>query len=194
MLVKFKLSADQLVRALEVLAMVPRFDEEVDFDDPNIGWGGSLIGALYGYQNHEQYMTMTEETGELFYEGDRCPLVQDGGLETLRKIAGSGGLEALHVVEYETTMPEMAWYETREDLAIRQVADCSSLAEAARIVGIKPGDRYWYCWQRGAAYAALERFPGPAYADPGTVQYRRLVASGEVENARVRSQLQAMLD
>ena len=193
MLVKFKLSPDQLVRALEEEARVASGCEDVDFNDPDVCWGGTLIGALYGHQNLAQHMELDSSASTLIYHGDRYPLLCDGGLETLRLIAGAEGLEALHVVEYTTTMPEMAWYETREDLALRQVAACETLAEAARVVGTNPKNWY-YQWQTTAARAALQRFPGPACAVPGTLEYRRLVASGEVENARLRSQLQAMLD
>ena len=192
MKVKFKLSPDQLVRALEEAARVA---------DDMAGWGPEAIASgnlcwywVTGLQNPAQYMDVDAEASTLIYRGERNPLVQDGGLQALRRIAGLEGLEALQVVEYVSTMPEMAWWETREDLALRQVAACRDLSDVVRVIGPKPGNRCWYSWQQGAAYAALERFPGPEYSGPGTAEYRRLSASGELANATARLQLQAMWD
>ena len=191
MFVNFELSPDQLARALD---MVARVAAQVDELGAEVSCSGNLHYIFNEcVVNPHQYLDVDASSSTLVYEGERCPLGQDGGLEALREIAGAEGLSALKVLEYRTTMPEMAWWETRADLALRQIAACNTLAEAARVVDSRV-NVYSKTWQLRAAYAALDKFPGAAYAAPGTMEYRRLVASGEVENAKLRSQLQAMWD
>jgi hypothetical protein len=102
MKVVFKLTPDQLARAIEVVDL--RYadkdpQEEVGRDreiDPNYRfWLGNLIGFLPWCsfeQNRNQFLDLEQD--RVTYEGERHPLWQDGGMSVLYYIATGEGFPA----------------------------------------------------------------------------------------------------
>ena len=194
MKITFKLTKEQLDRAKEISAAIAAEKEE---ESSQVFWCGNLLG----YQGHSfsfnknQFLQLLDNR-VIRYIGQRYPLVQDGGLQTLTKIAGFNdpfpeydtpkslqkewtqkrlkAIQSLQVTDYQTSDKNLSWWETTEDKAIR-------LLKAGHVT---------FDMVKAAVKAAEERRPTNAEwvylsvlknyvpAKPGTPAYRRAMAEG----------------
>lgn len=116
MKVAFKLTEEQILIANNIRSeLVAEFGKEE---------GYHFLGNINPQEvdgnfpvNTNQYLHV--EGDKLTYEGERCPLQQDGGLKTLLRIAG-GNLDVLEVVEYQTSDKRLKWHETLYDYIVER--------------------------------------------------------------------------
>ena len=130
MKVVFKLNKKQFTNAREIVSEVEKFegDEDSYYCGNLLGW----MGHSFSF-NHRQNLNLTDD-GKITYEGERHPLIQDGGMVALLRIGTGYSLEKepysclkkleeacasswdfLKVVSYETTDPRLSWWETTSD-------------------------------------------------------------------------------
>lgn len=193
--VVFKLTPEQLARAQAIVSEV-----EVggyDPEDRNLYWSGNLLG-MSGHSfsfNSNQWLELNEDAGIVTYKGERHPLVQDGGLTVLYKIAAGeipkfpsysheveqrpewyrGQAEAvsrLRVVLYKTSDTRLQWWETMGDLAARMSPE--ELLEEL-VAGKKTR---WWSAPLGVQWAVREYVQKYGSVEAGTPAYRRMLAEG----------------
>ena len=131
MKVVFKLTKKQFAIAREIMSEVEKFegDEDSYYCGNLLGW----MGHSFSF-NPKQNLHLTDD-GKITYEGERHPLVQDGGLVTLLRIgtgfspeeeepysyrkkleeAVASSWDFMKVVSYETTDSRLSWWETTSD-------------------------------------------------------------------------------
>ena len=165
MLVKFKLSQDQLVRALarisDLTSNLVRSDMSVTVDAS--ASTVTLIGARNAIKDVASFL---------------CA------------VSNPGNMRALEVVEYVSTdTPIMVWWETPIDASEHCVDNARFMGDVIDFIGEKPKTRGWADWQCHAAYLALRKFPGPVESDRGTPEYNKVVSLAGEGAIRLRTKL-----
>lgn len=193
--VVFKLTSEQLARAKAVVKEVEL--ENYDSEDRNLQWCGNLLGwCWHSFSfNSNQWLELNEDAGVVTYKGERHPLVQDGGLTILYKIAAGeipkfpaysheveqrpawykGQTEAvsrLKVVLYKTSDSRLKWWETMDELAARMSPE--ELLEEL-VSGKKTR---WWSTPIGIQWVVREYVQKYAEVQAGTSAYRRMLAEG----------------
>ena len=205
MKVSFKLNKNQLSRAKAIVAWVQREWETTDpecRDEKHTVWCGNLIGNWgHGFNFNPNQNLELLDNGVVQYQGQRCPLVQDMGLLTLARIAGftdeypwredfssplvkkwyegrDKAVKTLVVKNYETSDPDLAWWETAEDKAHRLVREgkVTSAIVAKAVADAENG-----LWLTNAERAYLSVLDGVKPAEPGSPAYKRAAAEGSQE-------------
>lgn len=108
MKVSFKLNNEQLKNARVIVAEAEK--TKGDYESNEI-WCGNLLGYVYNHYNLNTNQRLELEKGIVTYVGERHPLIEDGGLQVLKEIA-QGDISKLRVCHYETSNPDLAWWET----------------------------------------------------------------------------------
>ena len=114
MLVQFKLSVDQQLRAIELRAKAQA--HVLDPEEGDVRCGNMLIGSNYGYGIRKQDLTLSDDNTLLTYNGARTAL-WDGTANAwyaLEYIA-NGDIHDLQVVDYKTTAAYLHWWHKEVD-------------------------------------------------------------------------------
>lgn len=206
MKVSFKLNAEQLLVAKAIAAEVEKESEDLkkdpDFNpDKNQYWCGNLLG----YQGHSFSFNSDQDlqlldNGVVQYQGQRHPLIQDGGLDVLARIAGftekfpyrghevhlrkewyerrNEAIKGLKVLNYETSDQDLSWWETADYKAERLVKKGEVTVEMLKplVALAKNGSRL-----KGAEHVLLSVLDNIKPAQIGTPEYRQACAEGNQE-------------
>lgn len=87
---------------------------------PDGFYAGNLLGKkqILPTTNKNQHLALKSRSKIVVYRGERYPLLKDGGFDVLNKIA-EGDVQKLHIVSYNTSQPQMKWWETSVDFINR---------------------------------------------------------------------------
>lgn len=201
--VVFKLTPEQLARAKAIVKEVEA--EGFDSEDRTLSWCGNLLG-MCGHSfsfNPNQLLGLNPDAGTVTYKGERHPLLQDGGLTTLYRIAAGEipefpayshqveqrpewyraqkeAVKGLKVVLYKTSDSRLQWWETMWDLAARMSPEelLDELLTGRKTGGwqVSPEAVTDYCRPFLEKYRDVE---------PGSSEYRRMLASGQQVEWRI---------
>lgn len=204
--VVFKLTPEQLERARSIVKKVEKEEEEgYDPDARYLSWCGNLLGMSghsFGF-NSNQNLELNEDAGTITYKGERHPLEQDGGLTVLYKVvlgeipefpwrphesglqkawsvARLEAVKRLRVVLYKTSDTRMEWWETMWDVAWRMTPE-ELLQEI--LTGQKTGG--WKVAPSAIVSRCREIMEKYRDVEPGTPEYRRMLASGQQVEWRI---------
>lgn len=165
MKVVFKLNPAQLIRAEEIVQSVKNADGLYG----DVYWGGNLIGELQLHAVSNTECKLYLHGNKITYEGNRHPLVVDGGLNVLKKIA-DGNLDQLEVVYYQTSERDLKWWETTLDFFERTSRE-ELLGWFRRHEKLTP--------LQALVVARQAKGLGMKPILPGTTEYRKRVAEGD---------------
>ena len=199
MKVVFNLTAEQIKVARAIVARVKAETPKDQSDLPeaergftpeeylffgNLGGWGMKHPCLNGDAN------LYYAKGKVTWVGQRCPFWQDGYMDVLKTILGDD-YKTWDVSFYQTSDRRLKWWETQESWALGQVT--SGKADGAKVLRwVKEAEGRQ--WPLLAVQAAIHRIPGPAEAaKPGTVEYRKAVAGGTLEQSRLKQKLVEVL-
>lgn len=206
MKVSFKLNKEQLLVAKAIVKEIEKETRDLKKDpeftsDRTQFWCGNLLG----YQGHtfsfnpDQDLQLLDN-GVVQYQGQRYPLIQDGGLDALARIAGftekfpgysyelhlrkgwyerrNKAIKDLKVLNYETSDQELSWWETADHKAERLVKEGKVTVEMLKplVAKLKTNTRL-----KGAEQILLSLLDNVKPAPLGTPEYRQACAEGTQE-------------
>ena len=170
MKVVFRLTAVQHVRAEQRMASMSAAMEAMSTEELE---GSYFVGNL-----------MPPIWRHCCYHGQRGPFRQDGFMSVVRSILGSE--EAPEVVRYTTSDNRLRWDQTLQDYVLEGLESGSlQLPDLAAEIAAKgrQGPHY-QSWALAAARVVVEKnlynYRGLALCNPGSPEYRRLAAQGDL--------------
>lgn len=165
MKVVFKLTAAQL----SVAAQIRKEVSASELTDVECYYAGNLIGDLPHHNSSNPSCDLSLHNDKITYEGDRHPLVVDGGLNVLKKITG-GNIDQLEVVYYQTSERNLKWWETTLDFFERSTRE-ELLGWFQRHEKLTP--------LQALVVARQAKGLGMKPILPGTTEYRKYAAQGD---------------
>lgn len=187
MKVVFRLTAVQHVRAEQRMASIAADMASMSAEELE---GSYLVGNLmppiwrHCCSNTDAWLEYDPATRLCAYQGQRGPFRQDGFMSVLRSILGSE--EAPEVVSYTTADSRLRWDQTLQDYVLEGLKSGSlQLPDLAAEIAAKgrQGPHY-QSWALAAARAVVEKnlynYTSLALCNPGSPEYRRLAAQGDL--------------
>ena len=187
----FNLTQEQIKAARAVVARFKAADAPIENREEGYAPEECVYtGNLGGYADRHPCLNTDANLyyakGKITWVGQRCPFWQDGYIGTLREILGDD-YKSWDVSFYQTSDRRLKWWQTQETWALEQVR--GGKADGAKVLRwVQEADGRQ--WPLLAVQEAIRRIPGPAgTAKPGTVEYRKAVAAGTVEQSRLKQKL-----
>ena len=204
MKVSFKLNKEQWLVAKKIMEETLKISIEEEVKEELDSYA-VFCGNLLGYQGHSFSFNTDQDlqllnNGVVQYTGQRHPLVQDGGLDVLARIAGFtekfpgyhhqlhlragwcanrvSAVKQLEVLDYKTSDPELEWWETASDKAHRLVDKGKVTVEILTPI-VEKFMRTHYLSQVEWVYISV--LDGVKPAPLGTAVYRQACAAGTQE-------------
>lgn len=209
MRVVFRLNAEQLSIAKKIAAEVAAI--VIAEPEPEEYWCGNLLGWMGHSFSFNPNQKLVLEGNLVIYQGERSPLVEDGGLTVLYRIAAGvvpefpghsdqyhlrkGWYEAqteaikkLKVLSYKTTDRKLSWWQTKADWA-HQASLGELRQELKKFAGAthsKWGTPEWVT-------VAVKRLGADLLEiEVGTPAYRRIAAEGRLGDWALASSLKKL--
>jgi hypothetical protein len=142
MKVSFKLTPAQLIIAQAILAKVPEWS-----DDGNDSWAGNMMGYCFDHPCYNANQALNLIGQYLTYEGERCPMLQDGHMAILRKVF-QDDLSTARVILYDTSDKRLIWSESLSDY-IEKRATLQEVVEYVKKEAVRLNHKFSYLLTMG---------------------------------------------